>query len=537
MTPQPPKTSLWLRIVPRSLRAAVMFAVALGLIVPAAITFVVEQRLSTKNALRNLDKDLERTTEVLALAMRGQLWEFSQANAEAIARGMIDDERFVSVVVIDAVNNRPFMELYRSAGATPLTRTLQRSIRQDGEEIGTVTVTMNVEPYLQVSRVALRWTMLRTALMLSLALFLIVVILHRRLLGPIKALTQAASRLARGDLETAIAPQYDDELGRVAVAMDHMRDELRNAFRTLSAHATQLEDRVAERTEALTTSNRELQEALTTLQTAQRGLIETEKLASLGRVVAGVAHELNTPLGNALTVVTTLEDQWSKFSERVNHEKLRRSDVADIIAATEEGHTILHRNIERASELIRDFKQLAIDQTSDMRRRFDLGKVLQEVLITVQPQFKPTPFKIEQELELGIAMDSFPGPLGQVVTNLLLNSLIHAFEGHPSGVVCITCRRHGETHAQVICADDGKGMLPEVRQKAFEPFFTTRLGRGGSGLGLHIAHNFVTGLLGGTIEIFSAPGHGTEFRITLPLSAPKRSPVHREEERSPSPSA
>lgn len=271
--------------------------------------------------------------------------------------------------------------------------------------------------------------------------------------------------------------------------------------------------------------NSELTELNRRLSQAQEQLVQSEKLASLGRVVAGVAHELNTPLGNAVTVVSTLEDRYLELDRLVHGNQLRRADLLATLEATQKGQALLHRNVGRAAELVRDFKQLAIDQTSDLRREFDLAEVIQEVLVTIQPQFKHTPFELRATLEAGIMMDSFPGPLGQVVTNLALNALIHAFEGRPRGTAQIVCNRLDEAHVKLVCADDGNGMSPDTCQKLFEPFFTTRLGKGGAGLGLYIVHGIVTGLLGGTITFRSAPGQGAEFEVVLPLIAPRPGPV------------
>jgi two-component system, NtrC family, sensor kinase len=310
-------------------------------------------------------------------------------------------------------------------------------------------------------------------------------------------------------------------LERMRVALLRAFDELQAKNDELTAHATLLEQHVAERTEALLRANAELLGALEALKSTQSGLIEAEKLASLGRLVAGVAHELNTPLGNALTVVTTLEDLLAGLEGRVAGNTLRRSDLQAHVEAAREGQDILLRNVTRAADLVRGFKQLAIDQTTDMRRSFSLVEVVNEILITVRPSFNRTRFRIETNL-LDAVMDSYPGPLGQVLTNLVLNALAHAFIGREEGCVTIDTFLPEDGRVCLVCRDDGVGMAPEVLQRIFEPFYTTRFGQGGSGLGLHIARNIVVGLLGGAIDVRSAPGQGAEFRMVIPLVAPAR---------------
>jgi len=165
---------------------------------------------------------------------------------------------------------------------------------------------------------------------------------------------------------------------------------------------------------------------------------------------------------------------------------------------------------------------VAIDQTTDLRRDFDLARVVEDVLIMVEPSFKHTPFLIKTDLGAGISMNSYPGSLGQVLTNLLINALVHGFEGRTEGEVRVHCAQLSPDEVELSIIDNGRGMDESVRRRIFDPFFTTKLGTGGSGLGMHIVHNIVTNVLGGQIEVFSAPGHGARMLIRLPTVAPER---------------
>lgn len=510
----PQRQGGWL--LPVSVRWITLLAVLTGLAAAAALTFTLEHFFSEERARQELARDLARTTRVLTLTMQGQLWDYARDEAEATVKALVaDDPRVVSVTVFDAAARRPFVE-YAAVDEPDSASVLGQSgeIEANGEIIGRVSVRMTSAPYLAEARATVQRSMWTTAAMLVLGGVLIMGFLQRRLLRPMAALTSAARTLSEGNLGVEIHPLRDDEVGRVAVALEHMRvallrafDELQAKNDELTAHAALLEQRVAERTEAL--------------KNTRSGLIEAEKLASLGRLVAGVAHELNTPLGNALTVVTTLDDLLTGLEGRVAGNTLRRSDLQAHVEAAREGQDILLRNVTRAADLVRGFKQLAIDQTTDMRRRFSLVEVINEILITVRPSFNHSPFRIETDL-VDASMDSFPGPLGQVLTNLLLNALVHAFVGREEGCVTISTSVLDGERVCLVCRDDGVGMAPEVLQRIFEPFFTTRFGQGGSGLGLHIARNIVVGLLGGAIEVCSVPGQGSEFRVTIPLVAPLR---------------
>lgn len=259
---------------------------------------------------------------------------------------------------------------------------------------------------------------------------------------------------------------------------------------------------------------------VTDLRRTSEVLARNERMASLGSLVAGVAHEINTPIGNALMVASTLGDLTQEIQTAVNGGALRRSALESFLGALQESSAILQRNLMTAARLIQDFKQVAVDQTSDRRRVFDLATVLEEIRMTLAPRFKHTPHRLWMEIPAGLEMDSYPGALGQVVSNLVDNALAHGLEARPAGLVSLEAERQPDGSIQLVCADNGKGMAPDVRARVFDPFFTTRLGQGGSGLGLSIVLNLVRDLLGGEIEVFSSPDTGTRVVLTLPASAP-----------------
>ena len=259
------------------------------------------------------------------------------------------------------------------------------------------------------------------------------------------------------------------------------------------------------------------------LEQAMNQLVQTEKLASLGSLVAGVAHELNTPLGNSLTVASALSGVVVDFSRQIEAGALRKQALLDFVEQCRNAATMLERNTQRAADLIGNFKQVAVDQTSMRRRRFDLRQALDEVLSALQPKLKHTRHHLEVAVPPGIILESYPGPIEQIVSNLLGNSLLHGFEGVASGAVRIEAKVVAGERVALSYADDGVGMSESVARRVFDPFFTTKLGSGGSGLGLYIVYNLTTAVLGGTIKLSSAPGKGVLFELLLPLVAPEAS--------------
>lgn len=280
----------------------------------------------------------------------------------------------------------------------------------------------------------------------------------------------------------------------------------------------ELESRVELRTRDLATSNSELNAALEQIQQTQKELARSERLASLGSLVAGVAHELNTPIGNCLVTVTTLCDETRSFRKQMT-EGIRRSDLENFMASMERAGDITARNLSRAADLISSFKQVAVDQTSAQRRRFTLAEVVNEILLTLHPVLKRTPFEVKTNIAADAELDSYPGALGQVLTNLINNAVIHGFAGRSEGSIQIDGRTSDDkSMVTVVVSDNGNGIAPELLPRIFDPFVTTRLGKGGSGLGLNILHNLVTDILGGSVLVRSTPGIGTSFEIRLPTT-------------------
>lgn len=277
----------------------------------------------------------------------------------------------------------------------------------------------------------------------------------------------------------------------------------------------QLEARVSERT-------RELSEAVDRLRHAQEELVNAEKLASLGAMVAGISHELNTPVGNTVTVSTTLRQRVGEFAHELGSGGLKRSQLEAFVGAVTEMATLLERSSLRAGELIASFKQVAIDQASEQRRCFDLRTLADDVVTTVSPGFKRLPWVIQVDIAEGINCDSFPGPLGQILTNLVSNAVHHAFDERSEGTIVVRASLAGEAHIRLEVADDGIGMSRQVQARVFDPFFTTKLGKGGSGLGLSVCHRIATNVLGGTLTLASEPGQGSTFTLLFPRVAPGR---------------
>ena len=276
---------------------------------------------------------------------------------------------------------------------------------------------------------------------------------------------------------------------------------------------------------SLKVSTDSLRATLVQVRTAHRQLQETvehlvhaEKMAALGQLVAGVAHEINTPLGIAITVATHMTEMARELAGVADQGRIRKSDFKDFLKLTLEASDLLYVNVNRASRLVQSFKQIAVDQCADERRCFDLNAVLNDVLISLGPALKG--HGVVPSCPASLVLDGYPGALARILTNLVMNAVTHAFEPGQAGRLFITAGSDGAGGIELVVADDGRGIPAEHRSKIFDPFFTTRRGAGHPGLGLHIVFNLVTTRLGGTIVLDPQATPGSRFVLRVPQTAP-----------------
>jgi len=277
-----------------------------------------------------------------------------------------------------------------------------------------------------------------------------------------------------------------------------------------------LAEKVNKRTDALKESNQELLSTLEKLHQFQGQLVESEKMASLGDMVAGVAHEVNTPIGLGVTASTLLSDRLSEIKIAFEEKTLKSSHLKKFLNEGQENVGIIYRNLIRAANLISSFKKVAVDQSNEDTRQFNVNDLLNEVVLTLAPKINRTPYRIELNCPENLTVTSKPGPINQILINLILNSILHGFEGREYGTVYITVMPLSQ-QLNIHYKDDGIGIDESIKGKVFEPFTTTKRGSGGSGLGLHLVYNLVTQALGGSIDLQSEQGQGVNFDISFPI--------------------
>ena len=301
---------------------------------------------------------------------------------------------------------------------------------------------------------------------------------------------------------------------KLAADLSKNVDELRSSQAELSKLNEELEARVSQRTADLEQANVALTDTLQQLTATQRQLMDQEKMASLGSMVAGISHELNTPIGNALTISSILEEKSGEIAAQVQDGTLKKSELFGFLQDLTESSKILLRSVRRAAELIQSFKRVAVDQTSEYRRTFLLREVVSDHVETFSPQLKRAGIVVALDIPEDLTCDSFPGALGQIIANLIQNASFHGLANSQSGTINIAARLNGP---QVILSvtDNGSGMPAHVLSRIFDPFYTTKLGQGGSGIGLSICRRIATSTLDGDLVASSVAGQGSTFTLTF----------------------
>jgi signal transduction histidine kinase len=331
----------------------------------------------------------------------------------------------------------------------------------------------------------------------------------------IAQLVEFTNHISNGDFDYQIDINSNDEMGQIYEALNLMTLEIKSNRFDLEWLNQDLEQKVNERTDALKKKNDELYDALEKLKMTQDQLVRSEKLSPLAQLVAGFAHELNTPIGIGVTAATHFEMLSDDIVELYDSGKMKKTDLEGYFKNSNRLTKMVYKNLRRAGDLISRFKKVSVDQVSQEQRQFEVKSYIEDVIYTLYPRLKKYAIKVSVEAKEEITINSYPGELSQIITNLIMNSLNHAFEVEDEGDITINVDA-SETDLFLIYKDTGKGIPSDQVKKIFDPFFTTKRGHGGTGLGLYLIHNLVTQHFKGSISCVSKEGRGTVFSISFP---------------------
>lgn len=501
------------------------------LLYSSAITLIAtgtQLWLDYRYELSAIDERLLQIEASSRNSLANSLWEISPAQIQVQLDGLLQlpDVRYLEI-------NSSFNDFY-VAGSKPTTGAIVErhyalehyDTDRGSISVGELTLILSLDEVYRRLGDKVLVILASQGIKTFLVSIFILTLFHRLVTQHLGSMAAYARRLKLDHLDTSLElkrnnKHQDDELSQVVDAMNSMRRSMlhdmskrEDAERSLAKLNVELEQRVAERTKELEERNQELHDTLGALRSTQQRLVESEKMAALGGLVAGVAHEINTPIGIGFTAASFLADQANLYQQHTPDDPLANTAV--------ESSRLICQNLERAAQLVNAFKLVSVDQSSEQCRRFDLIQYLDEILLSLNPRLKQCKPEIIISGPKHLMIDSYPGCYYQVLTNMILNSLIHGFEDHPGGVITIDVKAD-EDNLVIDYRDNGVGIPNDWQYKVFEPFMTTKRNEGCSGLGMHIAFNLVSQLLQGHIYCLTNES-GAHFRLELPLALEQKPP-------------
>lgn len=447
------------------------------------------------DALAGLEREADLQAREISAALAPLVWNLDDQSIQSYLDTKAENREFLSIVVQDPGGHRWAPATGVQAQGQAPTTAREAPVVYSGQQIGTLSFELTlVQRMKDVAESVL--TLLASLLLLFLAILTSLTLSWRTVAVRLQTMVEAMEGFSSREGEVQMATGRNDELGILAEGFNAMADRIRASTRSM-------EQEIQERTERL---------------------MESEKLALVGSLVAGVAHEINTPIGNGITVTSWLAVRTKEIRASQAAAALGGDEWETYLADVESSLAILQSGLDRTSNLIQTFKRIGADQVVDERRTIDLRNFLTEVTTSLQPTLKRFPHRIVIECPEDFSIENHPGALFQIVTNLVLNAHHHAFAADEEGCITLSALKGPDRgHLfQLSVQDDGRGIPESLQTQIFQPFFTTKRLEGGTGLGLSIVRNLVQNL-GGIIELTSAPGEGSTFTVTLPQRAPNRS--------------
>ncbi|MGB1199618.1 MAG: ATP-binding protein [Thalassotalea sp.] len=482
----------------------------------------IQLYVTYQDSLSSLDQQFENIETSYIQSISTSLWDFNESLVQQQLQGIVrlPDIRFVKITT-------SFGKIYQFGDEDVITKKyLEYPIRYGESDIGTLAVSANFDDIYASLRQQAGFILASEAVKTFIVAFFIMVIVHWLITRHLYFITHYSLNLKGHNLDTPLVlpnrHEKKDELDDLTDAINNMRIELKDdivkleqAENALISLNGELEIKVYDRTSKLASSNKQLQQSLDDLTLAKDQLVQSEKMASLGQLVAGVAHEVNTPLGICVTSITALKEKVLDLSRAIDNENLTKSQLTRTLKLLTEYQDIIERSLNKAVDLIRGFKSVAVEQHTDPELSINLAQHVNDVVNTVKTLFKRKNYTINITVDESFNLVTYPSAWNQILTNFLTNSHMHGFEGKENGQIDIEFT-HSNNFLTLIYSDDGKGLSADIKKRIFDPFVTTKRGQGGSGLGMNIVFNLVNTKLGGTIQIKDG-GVGCTFIVKVPI--------------------
>lgn len=367
---------------------------------------------------------------------------------------------------------------------------IEQDLKNGDESFGHVIYYITDEKIYPAVRIALLKKIGEILLIVTGTLIIVLFGFNKTVIHPITDLNNTVNMFGLNNYSERSNITLKNEIGELARTFNFMAD-------TIQENYEDLEKMINDRT---------------------KQLLHAEKMASLGELVAGVSHEINTPVGIGVTAITHLEKKTNDFIKLFNEEKAKKTDLDTFLNEISDTVVLISTNLNRAAQLVQSFKRVAVDRSTEEKRRFHVKNYFEEIMLSLRPKYKKTKHKIQIDIPMELEINSYPGSFSQIISNLVINSLIHGFENIEEGQITLSAKVVNENFIFEY-EDNGNGISEENITKIFNPFFTTKRNQGGSGLGLNIIYNIVKQNLNGSIDVQSEPGKFTRFTITIPYEA------------------
>jgi len=523
----------------RRLMAYITTSVLGALLISVATQYWALQPLLERTRADNVDAAIEN----LAVLVTQSLWVYNETGTIEGANAILRDQFISGVSVNDHsglfnfsngdlalsdILNPELTTLVRTETDTALTVLIPLIVKAEDDSkrdfnIGTLQIRSDNRLIQQQVNELAKIALSVSAVIFVVLQFLFYFLVRQLIAKPLEQFTQhvqtyAADLAPETEAVTHGLLERSDEIGRLYNVFNAQRKSLITQNLSLTEYRNHLQQLVSQRTAELSAANVTLVDSFEQLKQAQTELIRTEKMASLGTLVSGIAHEVNTPLGVAITAASHLAEELRITQKRLTNNQLTRSGFETFLAECHETETLLSHNLNRAAVLIQSFKKIAVDQASDEARFINLHGYVDEIVMSLRPKLKHTDIEVLNRIPETINLNIASGALAQIITNLILNSFIHGFKnGTAAGIIKLDAEQLGDEALSFVYQDNGDGMSAEVLARIYDPFYTTRRTEGGSGLGMNIVYNLVTSKLGGQIETTSQPGEGLNIVMTIKL--------------------
>jgi len=508
-----------------------LYILLCSIFVSVCSTFV-QLYASFQDDLTHLEQRFVNIEKSYIPSIASSLWDFNKPLVAQQIQGIVD---LPDIGLVEVANDFDYQQQVGNADIDPK-KVIEFPIVYENENVGVLTVYADYQDIYQQLWLQAGFILTTEFIKIFIIAFVIVLIVNKLITRHLFKIIRYAQQLSGDNLDYQLTlsnrPKAEDELDYLVSAINYMRltikDEIaklsdaENALITLNS---KLEDKVHDRTAKLEASNEQLQQSLDDLTLAQEQLVQSEKMASLGQLVAGVAHEVNTPLGICVTSITALKEKVDSLKRAVDTQDLTKSFLTETLDLLGEYEQIIERSLHKSVELIRSFKSVAVEQHTDPKVNINLHQHIYDVVNTVKTMFKHKKYNINIEVDEEFTLITYPSAWNQILTNFLMNSHIHGFEDRRDGDISIEFT-HSKGYLTLLYYDNGKGIAEDFKKRIFDPFVTTKRGQGGSGLGLNIVFNLVNAKLSGTIKSLDTE-QGVCFKVKVPIELAKEKRVEK----------